>query len=111
MQISPYLQRFEHSYGFYCPSCKVLHTVRTDNRHAHNWIFDGNVNKPTFNPSVKVEWPQPDVNGRYICHFFVRSGKLEYCGDTTDREYSGKIVDLPELPTEWQDPEYYLGNV
>lgn len=42
-------------YRFYCPGCKDYHGVSTnlDLRGPH-WRFDGNLERPTFSPSVRV---------------------------------------------------------
>jgi hypothetical protein len=32
-----------------------------------------------------------------ICHFFIRAGKLDYCGDSTHVR-AGQMVDMPEWP-------------
>lgn len=32
-----------------------------------------------------------------ICHYFIRGGKIEFCGDST-HNLSGQTVDLPDIP-------------
>jgi hypothetical protein len=104
---------------FYCPGCKEVHAF--DKR----WTFDGNMEAPTFSPSLRIGpyWREPPgwdretapknpdgslqlgPDGRtlgaveWTCHSFVRAGRIEFLGDCT-HELTGKTVDLPELP-EW----------
>jgi hypothetical protein len=90
------------------------------------WTFDGNMDAPTFAPSLLVGpwWRMPhdwdsdtaprNLDGTYVlspdgvhmasafeaqCHSFVRSGRIEFLRDCT-HEFAGQTVDLPELP-EW----------
>lgn len=84
----------------------------------NTWAFDGNVDRPTFNPSVKItgkqrvivdgkwagEWVR-DANGKAVdmcCHYFLHAGQLEFCSDST-HALAGKTVPLPELPPDLRD--------
>lgn len=78
------------SYWFMCPGCDSPKRIK-------GWEFDGNVERPTFAPSVLTT--MPDGNGEYVCHSFVRDGKIQFLGDCT-HELKGQTVDLPELP-DW----------
>ncbi len=84
-----------------------------------NWTFDGNLDKPTFNPSVKItgkkivvdkdgewtgEWVR-DANGNAIddcCHYFLHAGQLNFCNDSP-HSLAGQSVPLPELPSHVRD--------
>ena len=84
------------------------------------WTFDGNMDKPTFSPSLLVGpwWRVPhdfdrdkapkDENGDLLrgsdgihilgafearCHSFVRSGMIEFLSDCT-HELAGKTVPM-----------------
>lgn len=78
------------SYWFMCPGCDSPVRIK-------GWQFDGNVDRPTFAPSVLTT--MPDGNGKYVCHSFVRDGKIQFLGDCT-HALKGQTVDLPELP-DW----------
>jgi hypothetical protein len=107
---------FSHDgrYSFKCPGCGHEHFIHTLNP-MHNgaiWDFNGDVDKPTFSPSVRV------MRGHYVpgqpkppdcpncqagdnicgqCHFFIREGKIDFCGDCT-HPLNGKTgIDLPEI--------------
>ena len=45
---------------YYCPGCKQNHGVYVDKKHAHNWNFDDNYEKPTFSPSILIR------SGHYV---------------------------------------------
>ena len=89
-------------YCFYCPGCRREHpfTVRSDGKHPA-WTFDGNLESPTFSPSLRVL----DGWGGTECHLFLRAGKIEYCADSR-HEFAGKTIDLPD----WKPYEEYNPN-
>jgi hypothetical protein len=87
------------------------------------WKFDGNLNSPTFAPSVKItgkqsvvdahgewtgewtgEWkPGPDGKALdYCCHYVLTNGVLNFCGDCT-HTLKGQRVPLPRLPDFMRD--------
>jgi Family of unknown function (DUF6527) len=82
---------------FYCPSCDCDHGVWTINdglMHAR-WQFNGDMEKPTFTPSLKVTYTEADkVN---ICHMVITDGKIDYCGDCTNKLYAGKTVEMEDI--------------
>jgi hypothetical protein len=56
---------------FFCEGCKCLHHF--DSR----WKFNGDVDRPTFFPSLIVS---PDSIERR-CHLIIKNGKIEYLSD------------------------------
>lgn len=85
------------AYMFECPGCGHHHAVWTKESNWPNgprWDFNGNIEKPTFSPSLLVRIP----NGEKvkICHSFVRDGKIQFLGDCT-HDLAGKTVELPEI--------------
>lgn len=110
MQVSRFLRRQENGHAHWCPGCKEMHRI------PDSWQFNGNVNRPTFTPSVKItgkqtvkddrgnwtgEWVRgPDGNALdECCHYILTDGVLNFCGDCT-HALRGQSVPLPELP-EW----------
>lgn len=82
----------------YCPGCKWMHVIHTDGRaqqNGHKWTFNGDMEKPTFSPSVHLVGQ---------CHYFIRDGMIDFCGDSK-HELAGKTVPLPDLPADpdWGD--------
>ena len=87
-------------YYFQCPGCKCDHGIWVTpyyNGNGATWSFNGDVNKPTFSPSIKVTCPTP--KRMLICHSFVKDGKIEYLSDCT-HELAGQTIELPEYDKE-----------
>lgn len=74
-------------YMFQCPGCGYDHWVREEG--VPSWQIEGiENNRPTVSPSILVR-------GQYICHSFVKEGRIQFLQDST-HNLSGKTVDLPE---------------
>lgn len=82
-------------YYFECPGCGCIHQVNAGDCASWNtkWDFNGNVDSPTFDPSVKCTAPN------YCCHFFIKGGTIQFCGDCT-HEFKDQILDMKELDFE-----------
>jgi len=78
-------------WSFYCPACELDHTV------SNSWKFNGDFDKPTFSPSILVQWEYGVPTVKRRCHSFVTDGKIKYLGDCT-HEMKGTTVELPEYP-------------
>lgn len=89
---------------FRCPGCDDNHQVGVG-----TWTWNGDLERPTFTPSVLVGGVQWDssapfhkpahaavpAGGQIVCHSFVTAGRIQYLGDST-HELAGQTVDLPE---------------
>lgn len=105
MQLSKVLRKTDTGLVFYCMGCKARHQVNLD-APGPRWTWDGNREAPTLSPSVLLttirhdlteeEWDEydrvysggpdsalDDPKFRYVCHMFVRAGKIEYLSDCT----------------------------
>lgn len=93
-------------YGHWCPGCNSGHEIDTEqpNSQGAKWSFNGDMERPTFSPSINIRWgkyadpnfvDERDISG--ICHYFIRNGRIEFCGDST-HALAGKTVDLPDIP-------------
>jgi hypothetical protein len=90
-------------YSYWCQGCGSLHSVRTEG--PNSWGFNGNVERPTFTPSVLVTYPaNPDADEKFKewrterrCHTFVTDGTVQFLGDCT-HALAGKTEPLPDLP-------------
>ncbi len=93
--LSPVLMLLAGEPTVFCPGCRMLHRINVHQPSDYNgaqWSWDGNVDKPTFNPSLHLP-------GR--CHSFIHSGKIQFLPDC-DHALAGQTVDLPEIPDdEW----------
>jgi hypothetical protein len=94
---------------FFCPGCKCCHGVWTTKANSRKalWEFNGNLEKPTFSPSLLIRFtkdPTPEEQIRIlsgepfqpkqlVCHLFVRDGMLEFLTDCT-HELAGKTVPM-----------------
>lgn len=106
---------------FWCPACKCGHGIWTTSKSASGggWKFNGNIDKPTIEPSVLVEtttftdkgWQQynvwsaagyPDRKGEPFdskplrCHSVVTDGVIHYCADCS-HELAGKAVPMEDF--------------
>lgn len=111
-QVSKFLRKGAGDrYIFYCPACDEPHVYRchADATDRPRWEFNGNVDRPTFTPSLLLfDIPAPGQRTT-ICHLFVKEGMIEYCGDCP-HEYAGKTIPLPELPENMQSDRFGDGN-
>lgn len=107
-QLSAVLRKVERGHAHWCPGCLEMHWI------PDTWTFDGNVERPTFSPSVKITGKQcinddkGEWTGRWkcgpdgkaldgCCHYILTDGVLNFCGDCT-HTLVGQSVPLPPLP-------------
>jgi len=122
----------------WCPACKCLHRYdlavplhqpeweginEESSPSQHQWSFNGNLEAPTFMPSMLIFTSHPDRSRPWeewvamkergeiteipytrttVCHYHIIDGNIHYCEDCP-HELRGKIVPLPDLP----NPNYY----
>lgn len=80
----------------WCPGCKQVHRIDVNAPNKYSgarWTFDGNVDSPTFHPSINIV-------GR--CHYFLKGGKLQFLPDCT-HDLKGTTVDLPDFPKDEEE--------
>lgn len=112
-QASAKLRCGDGMYSHWCPGCEEMHYIPTDMDDRPRWSFNGNVDSPTFSPSVRIRGKQTiKVDGKWTgewvrdaagnpidgcCHYFLHDGVLKFCTDTTHR-FAGQNIPLPDLP-------------
>lgn len=86
----------------WCPGCDEVHGIKIAGQGS-SWSFNGDYERPTFSPSVLI-WTNhdgqkrlPEGQRRTECHYFIRDGRIEFCGDSPHK-LSGQTVDLPDWP-------------
>lgn len=81
-------------YAFNCPGCGYWHGVHVaeTNHLGARWTFNGDPEKPTFEPSVLMREQPTGIT----CHLFVRDGMAQFCEDST-HDLRGQSVPLPEV--------------
>lgn len=95
----------DNGLAFMCPGCRDIHQIRHGAGAGPRWTWNGNTDKPTFLPSVKVTYPAtPDAGEDFkewrterICHSFVTDGRIRFLGDCT-HALAGQTADLLEVP-------------
>jgi len=107
--------------GYWCQGCDTLHQVWVGDGSGPRWVWNGDVERPTFTPSVLVQWdlwgPMPTTKEirdkiksgeivqqkqHHVCHTFITDGRVQFLGDCT-HQYAGQTLDLPDLPADWSD--------
>lgn len=100
-QVSAYLRRYKAGFVHWCPGCDELHAIAVDapNSNGARWSFNGNLEKPTFGPSINIRiyGGERGTQPTEVCHYFLIDGQLQFCSDTT-HALSGQTVPLPPLP-------------
>lgn len=90
--------------GFHCPACDQMHFYRTKEFEfpGPKWDFNGNVENPTFSPSLLVLTNAPRNEEEKInrveytqCHLFITNGQILYCTDCP-HELAGQSIPLPD---------------
>jgi hypothetical protein len=87
------------------PSAHVLETdwmpegmQRTLGHRPDFWAFDGNLERPTFSPSLLRQshrW-EGEQKVPFVCHSFIRDGRIQFLTDCT-HALAGQTVDLPDV--------------
>jgi len=112
-QLSKVLRDTENNgLSFMCPACKVPHGIKYG---EGGWSWNGDIDKPTFSPSVLVRnghYLHPDKKDCWctynidhpenkfkciICHSFVTNGMIQFLDDCS-HELAGQTVPLMEWP-------------
>lgn len=104
-----------------CPGCGDHHVLPTTAGHGARWTWNGDLERPTFSPSLLVTSGHyakgretPDPAGCYCnadedfgpwacyrCHSFIRDGRIQFLSDCT-HAMAGQTVDLPEVEADEQ---------
>lgn len=84
-------------YSFWCQGCTMYHLY-----YVPRWSFNGNMERPTFTPSLLNTWTHGESQEPKRCHLHVTDGQIIYCSDCT-HSLAGKTVpmtDEPDFPEE-----------
>lgn len=99
--VSARLRSTDCGYAHWCPGCGEMHVIYVAKASASGarWAFDGDLIRPTFTPSVRIEWAGGWGEQRVprVCHYFLREGRMQFLGDTT-HSLRNRTVVLPDLP-------------
>ncbi|EYS89462.1 ammonia monooxygenase [Cupriavidus sp. SK-4] len=110
--------------SFWCPGCGQSHEIQHGAGPGPRWGWNGDVDRPTFTPSVLVRsghyvqgydgrgcWcdlnAEMKANGEdpsgfncEVCHTFVTDGQIQYLGDCT-HTLAGQTVPMVGFPEGW----------
>jgi len=95
MQATYEIHEPDGGFWWWCPGCDEPHRVPTKGEKAWGLSFADGL--PTLAPSILVHgWKaeDPKFKSQPRCHSFIRSGKIEFCGDC-EHALAGKTVSLP----------------
>lgn len=103
--LSPILMQHNGGQSLFisCPGCKHLHPIAIKpegHPTGQCWDWNGDVNKPTFSPSLLCCAGYPAAR----CHSFIRDGNIQFLDDCY-HELAGKTVPLDPIPDWWIDAE------
>lgn len=88
---------------FWCPGCDGAHRIAYGEGPGPRWGWNGDVEQPTFTPSVLVSYDGPDAGQDgappAVCHSFVTDGRIQFLGDST-HALAGQTVELGD----WSAP-------
>jgi hypothetical protein len=91
-----------------CPACDKPHVIRdraAKDKTKASWDFNGNRDRPTFTPSLKLCHDgfiakDADANETnvppFVCHSVITDGMIAYQNDCT-HAMAGQTVELPDL--------------
>ena len=82
--------------AFHCPGCECGHYVQVGASQEPNWIWNGSMTAPSFQPSIRCraeQWEDGVVTPT-CCHSFVTDGKIQFLPDST-HALSGQTVEIP----------------
>jgi len=88
-------------YRFWCPGCDEVHGIRGKGP-SPCWEFNGDMVKPTFNPSHLTGWhgDNGEQFSEHRCHSFIKDGKIQYLGDC-HHNLKNQTVPLPPR-SQWR---------
>lgn len=84
---------------FWCPGCDGCHQINHGAGPGARWGWNGDVDKPTFTPSILVQYNGADADTKdgipSVCHSFVTDGRIQFLSDCT-HALAGQTVDIPD---------------
>jgi len=91
----------EAAFAFFCPGCKETHVIWYKSSRVQ-WDWNGDVDKPTVQPSYRVFHPAKTENGVAVpeitlCHCFIRDGNIQFLSDCAHK-LAGQTVPIPDWP-------------
>lgn len=86
----------EFDFIFDCPGCGCSHGIRTTGEGGPIWGFNGDMEKPTVTPSIRVQHYLEKSGKMVLCHSFITNGMIQFLSDST-HELAGQTVPLEDM--------------
>lgn len=87
-------------YQHWCEGCKCMHQINTERANMNNarWKFDGNMEQPTFTPSVNISWENHKDEVMSRCHYTITAGMVQFHGDCTHefKDVNRPLLNIPD---------------
>lgn len=87
----------------WCPGCEEwgsgLHALPVEGIETPQWVWDGNLEKPSLSPSILTKMGYGDPPEQRVCHSFLTNGVWDFLGDCTHKLVGQKVPVVP-LP-DW----------
>lgn len=81
----------------HCPGCDQLHQIWTEKAvNRPQWGFNGDMENPTFTPSLLVKGTMGNNHEPVTCHSFIRDGQWQFLNDCTHK-LAGQTVPMVEV--------------
>jgi hypothetical protein len=95
MKLQPQVNQSGEVVGYchWCEACESMHCFRIEhpfNANGPTWKFDGNMDSPSFHPSMRLFTGHKN-SPNTVCHYFVKGGMIDYCNDSPHRLRGQKI--------------------
>lgn len=96
----------EYTHAHFCPACREMHDYAVEGpfRNGAQWSFNGDYERPTFTPSMRIVWGMGGDRPDKQCHYFVTDGQIRYCADST-HALAGLTVNLSDVPQQKARPD------
>jgi len=95
-----YLRKCGNTLIAFCPGCKTCHPF-----DLNRWQFDGNLELPTFSPSLLCNANDPE----HRCHSFVRNGEWQFLDDCC-HGLKGQTVPMVAINKDWEPEQEFIGQ-
>lgn len=105
-RLSAFLARVDFSrkgeIWHFCPACNEIHryAVGEPFNNGAKWKYDEKHESPTLTPSMNIVVGPDDDGRRFICHYWIKAGRIEYLQDCT-HALRGLTVPLPPIPERY----------
>lgn|SRR5574343_92638 len=93
------VEKIDGKEGLYlveCPGCKMAHAIHTARYSSPRWEFDGNMESPTFSPSILVRWDEGTPPVYHVCHSYIIKGQWQFLSDCT-HALAGQTVPMIDV--------------